>query len=445
MYNVKLAYFPIGRQTFDLEIAQQYFSESLKVLREFAKDVQAPKRMITSIEELTHYMDTLSKDVDLIVFQMLTFADASFITHILPKYPQRVLVWSVREPSTGGRLRLNSLTGGNSTCHTLQRHERAFDFLLGNPDEEEVVLSIGRICNALETKNKLQKLTVGVVGEHPDGFYFSGTDEAELFKTTGVRVEYLDLYKLFKQSLSAPEEQWRPMIDQALKSVRGLQADDESVVKFAKFSSQLKKYLDENGIRATAIRCWPDFFTEFGAAACSTLSHLTEDGIVSACESDIHGAVTMYIQQSLSGGTPPYLGDLVHIDEENNSVVFWHCGAGAYSLANPTVGAQAGVHPNRKIGFTLEFGLKPGRVTIARLGKSSTGYRLLIMKGEALDSPQKFSGTTVEVRLNGDVKQTVQSLMLEGFEPHYSIVYADIVEELKGLGRLLNIPTVIYE
>lgn len=445
MYDVKLAYFPIGRRTFDMETAQQYFTASRNVLQELTADLQAPDDILTSPQELIAYMDTLSTDVDVIVFQMLTFADAEFITHVLSRFPQRVLVWSVREPSVGGRLRLNSLTGGNSTCHALRSHEREFDFLLGNPDEEAVRARLGRVCNAFQTMKKLRQLTVGVVGEHPAGFYFSGADETELFKTTGVRVAHLDLYGLFKQSLEAPEEEWKPMIERAASKVRGLQADDESVIKFAKFSSQLKKYLEEGGIRATAIRCWPDFFTELGAAACSTLSQFTEDGIVSACESDIHGAITMFIQQSLSGGEPPYLGDLVHLDEDNNSIVFWHCGAGAYSLANPSTGAQAGVHPNRKLGFTLEFGLKPGNVTIARLGKSADGYRMLIMKGEALDSPQKFNGTTVEIRLNGKARDVVQALMLEGFEPHYSIVYADIAEELQELGRLLHIPTVIYE
>src|SRR5699024_1086277 len=100
----------------------------------------------------------------------------------------------------------------------------------------------------------------------------------------------------------------------------------------------------------------PEFFNQLGAAACSTLSQFTEDGIVSACESDIHGSVSMYILQELSEGQPPYLGDLVHVNHESNSAVFWHCGAGAYSLARPQEGARAGVHPNRKLGFTMEFG-----------------------------------------------------------------------------------------
>jgi L-fucose isomerase-like protein len=96
------------------------------------------------------------------------------------------------------------------------------------------------------------------------------------------------------------------------------------------------------------------------------------------------------------------------------------------------------------MGFALNFGLKPGAVTISRLSQSADGYRMLIMRGEALDAPQKFNGTSVTVRLNGPVRETVRSLMLGGFEPHYSVVYEDIVEELKELCRLLNIEAFVY-
>src|SRR5690606_41867410 len=83
-----------------------------------------------------------------------------------------------------------------------------------------------------------------------------------------------------------------------------------------------------------------------------------------------------------------------------------------------------------------------GQVTISRLSKSSDGYRMLIMRGEALDEPKKFNGTTVSVCLDGNAEEMVHTLMMEGFEPHYSIVYADIVDELKELCKLLKIDTV---
>ena len=442
---MNVAYFPIGRTTFEMETANQYFRESAELLKNAAKQVIVPDAILASVDELSAFIrDNQAFKPDLIVYQSITFADAEYIAKIMEQYDAPVLVWSVREPSVGGRLRLNSLTGGNSTCNTLRYFERDYDFMLGNAAEPQIGRKLRAKLAAFETAAKLRQLTVGVVGEHPAGFYFSGVDERLLMKTTGVRLQQLDLQRLFGEAMQVAEEDYAPMIEAAAAKVVGLNKGEDTTIKFAKFSAYLKKLFAERGIRAAAMRCWPDFFVELGAAPCSTLSQFIEDGLVSSCEADINGVVTMYIQQELSGGQPPYLGDLVHVDEEMNTVSFWHCGAGAYSLANPSTGAKAGVHPNRKMGFTLEFGLKPGQVTIARLSQTSQGYRMLIMRGEALDRPQQFNGTSGEVRLNGNAGEIVQALMLEGFEPHYSIVYADIVEELKELSKRLGIEAVIY-
>jgi L-fucose isomerase-like protein len=443
--GVKIAYLPIGRKTFDMAAAQEVVDQSVALLRELCPGSSAEQAVLTSVEEVQESIrERQPAKPDLVLFQLATFAGSEFVVEAMAHYDCPIVVWSVREPSIGGRLRLNSLTGGNSACNALRYYEREFDFLFGNPTEEDVQAILRRKLVASATKRKLAQLTVGIVGEHPDGFAFCGADELALHKKLGVRLHRLDLYDLFRKSQDAPPEQWQPMLEEAAAKVRGLNKGEETAIKFAKFSSTLRKVLDERNIQAASVRCWPDFFTELGAAACSTLSQFTEDGLVSACESDIHGAVSMYIQQELSGGQPPYLGDLVSLDESRNSVTFWHCGAGAYSLADPSTGAKAGVHPNRKMGFALEFELKPGHVTICRLGVTSSGYRMLIMKGEALGGTQKFSGTSGEVRLSVNAKEVVRSLMLDGFEPHYSLVYSDIVGELEELCRLLKIDMVKY-
>lgn len=445
MFAATIAYFPIGRKTFDMEAAERLFRDSGALLEGMAERVLRPDSVLTSVEELTAWMDGIrGAEPDLVVYQSLTFADAAFIAAIAERFPGEVLVWSVREPSIGGRLRLNSLTGGNSTCHALRMMGRKYDFILGNPDEPRVGRRLRVKLKAAETVRQLRRLTVGVVGDHPPGFYFSGADELELRSRFGIRLHRLDLHRLFRESRDVPEERYAPMIEAAAGKVAGLDKIAETTVRYAQFSALLKEHFERTGIQAAAIRCWPDFFTELGAAACSTLSLLIEDGIVSSCEADIPGAVTMYIQRELSGGLPPYLGDLVHVDEAENSVTFWHCGAGAWSLAHSATGAKAGVHPNRKLGFTLDFGLKPGPVTIARLGKTSAGFRMLIMKGEVLDRPQAFSGTSGDVRLSGNVSEVVQALMMDGFEPHYSLVYADIAEELEELCGQLGIEVVKY-
>ncbi|MFC4597564.1 sulfoquinovose isomerase [Cohnella hongkongensis] len=445
MFEVNLAYFPIGRTTFEMEVAERYFRESMELLGGLTPYLMAPDSILASVEEMSSFIQAHPGfKPDLIVYQSITFADAEYIVNLMEQYDVPILVWSVREPSVGGRLRLNSLTGGNSTCNALHYFERDYDFMLGNAAEPQIARKLRAKLAAFETAAKLRRLTVGVVGEHPAGFYFSGVDERLLAKTTGVKLQRLNLQQLFEEAINVPEEQYAPLIEAAAAKVVGLNRGEDPTIKFAQFAAYLRQLFDERGIKAAAMRCWPDFFVELGAAPCSTLSQFIEDGLVSACEADINGAVSMYIQQELSGGLPPYLGDLVHVDEEMNTVSFWHCGAGAYSLANPSTGAKAGVHPNRKMGFTLEFGLKAGQVTISRLSQTSKGYRMLIMRGEALDRPQQFAGTSGEIRLNGNANEMVCSLMADGFEPHYSIVHADIAEELKELCKRLGIEAVIY-
>ncbi|TXC82200.1 hypothetical protein FS935_21105 [Metabacillus litoralis] len=445
MLHTSVLYLPIGRKTFDLETAEQYRKDTQEMLEEMVEKVYSPDTIITSPEELEELLASF-KDIKFssIIYQSTTFADGEFPYAIIKKRKEPIIVWSVREPSVGGRLRLNSLTGGNATSNLLKVHQHPYSFVFGNPQEEDLENKMLVELKVNDIIGKLKELKVGVIGEHPPGFFFSQTDEEKLRLQVGTTLDKVDLLKAFDACKKLTENEYASALELAEKSVVGLNKDEESVIRFAQFYTYIETYIKEKDIRALAIRCWPDFFNELGAAACSTLSQFTEHGVVSACESDINGSLSMYVLQELSNGKAPYLGDLVHVNEENNSVVFWHCGAAAYSLARPQTGAQAGVHPNRKMGLTMEFGLKAGKVTMFRLSEDHEGYRLLVMKGEALDVEQPFSGTSVEVALPKDVTETLYSLMESGFEPHYALVYDDVAQELLQLGKRLGLRTEYY-
>ncbi|MFD1068075.1 L-fucose/L-arabinose isomerase family protein [Oceanobacillus locisalsi] len=469
--STKVVYIPIGRKTFDLKAGEEQREQSSKLLNTLADIVIEPEEIITDTGDMIEFLKKEDLgDVSYVVYQHATFADAAAVEELIQIVKAPIIVWSVREPSVGGRLRLNSLTGGNATSHHLKGAKHPYDFILGNAEEQQVKdrlmnylkgvreekeQHVKVINSPVEVSNKqksevekvvseLQNIKIGVFGDHPPGFFFSGTNEAKLGEQLGVSVKYFDLNEAFEKCVELPREKWIGAIERAEKQVIGLNRSDETVERFAQFTTYVKEQIDQEELTGTAVRCYPEFFNKLGAAACSTLSQFTEDGIVSACESDIHGAISMSILQQLSKGSAPYLGDMVHVNEESNSVVFWHCGAGAYSLANPKTGARPGVHPNRKLGFTMEFGLKPGRVTIFRVSYTPEGYRMLIMSGEALDTPQRFNGTSVEVKLETEVTDTLYDLMDEGFEPHYALVYADVADELIELGKQLGIETVVY-
>ena len=434
--------------------ATENFEKSCRLLDGLVENLQRPQDMLTSPEMLSDYLTTVDAP-DLIIYQCTTFIGGDFVTEITRRFTCPVVVWALREPSIdGGRLKLNSLTGAFSAANSLymQGIERdppplpdnrghAYRFIYGGADEPSVVLSFKQILNALETTRKLQDLVVGVVGTQPDGFGFGDMDEAMLAGKLGVKMVLVETENLMKEALEYAPEAFNDSLAELKERTKGWESlPAENIEKHARLRTAYKDFVDKNGIKALASRCWPDFFTGYGVPVCSVLSFLNDCGVATSCETDIGGAISMFIGSSLTGGAS-YFGDPVAIDENCDAIVFWHCGAGAPSLARGKDGVRVGVHPNRKIGPTMEFGLKGGVATVLRLGKSREGLRLMAMRGEALDEPQKFWGTSLTFKpTTGTPQEKVTALVTDGWEPHYVVVYGDIMEELRLMCGFLCIP-----
>jgi L-fucose isomerase-like protein len=89
-----------------------------------------------------------------------------------------------------------------------------------------------------------------------------------------------------------------------------------------------------------------------------------------------------------------------------------------------------------------EFALKPGRVTLARLSQSGNQQRLLIGGGEMLSRPPAFAGTSGVIRFDSPAADVFTTIMSEGLEHHYGLVYGDIRSELHGLAGELDVQVV---
>ena len=436
--RVALAAF--GRATFDLAAAGAVLARSRAALAGLPLDVVAVSSLLTDPGAVTGFVRGL--DADLLLCQFTTFVDGRFIVAAAEATAAPLLLWSLREPPRPGeRLALNSLTGANLAARTLQGGGRFFRFVLGDPEEAPALGRVAALARASAVRRLLAGFRVLVLGRAPDGFFFGDPNPAHC-RALGVEVDGLDLDAVFRRAGELPEEVWRPVADAVRARVTGLdRLPLDQVERFARAQAVVEREVAARGAAAVAVRCWPEFFTEFGAAACSMVSALTDRGVPASCEADILGSVSMAVLQALAGGAP-YLGDLASLDTGRNAAVFWHCGAGAFSLAAPRTGAVAGVHPNRGVGPTLEFALRPGRVTLARFGETPGGLRLLAGAGEALDAPQPFLGTAATVRLDGagSIEGRVRRLVEDGWEPHYALAYGDVGQELRDLAALLGIP-----
>ena len=131
----------------------------------------------------------------------------------------------------------------------------------------------------------------------------------------------------------------------------------------------------------------------------------------------------MWIGMFLSG-EPVFFGDPVSLDEKENTITFWHCGAAACSLARHDTGAVIGVHPNRKIGPAMNFGCEAfPEATIFRIGREADGsFRFFLAEGEVLDKPRQFIGTSIVVKTDTFSRDVVEQSVLDGFEPHFVVL-----------------------
>ena len=446
--DFQAAYIPVGVPTFHLESARAEFAKSAELLRSICPDTAVPDDLLLGTDQLSAFLDTI--DPDFIIFQNATFANAAYVSEVLHRFRDvPILLWTLREPVIdGGRLRLNSLTGAYSAANTIRQfRQEPFEYVYGSPSEEKVIRKIKAAFGAARLRLSLRSLKLAAVGHTPQGFGFGRAGDAELLRTFGVRLESIEARELIDLARSFSDEECSVFLEDAEGRTVGLECTPEkNRLDFARLYKAYFKYVKDNDIGALASRCWPDFFTSFGTPICAVLAILNDLGIASSCEADTFGALSMYMGQQLTG-SPAFFGDPVSLDEEENTITFWHCGTAACSLARPDTGALIGEHCNRHIGPTLEFGCKAApEVTIFRVGKAPDGnFRFFIASGEALDRDKQFLGTSLTVRTKASAEDIVHRTVKEGWEPHYAVIYGGCADSLEILAHMLNIEVLRCE
>ena len=439
-------YIPVGVPTFHLESAQAQFDASVALLKGIDERFTVPDKMLLNLDDLRAYLDTLCPD--LIVFQNLTFANAAYMSEVLRRFDCPLLLWTLREPVIdGGRLRLNSLTGAYSAANALRAFDdRSFEYLFGAPNEERSKETIEAVVKAAAVKKEMRSLKMSAVGHTPQGFGFGRALDSELMNAFGVELEAIEARELIDKAKTYTDGEVAAYLEKTEQMTCGLDKTPEhNRIDHARLLKAYSDYVREHQIGALASRCWPDFFTAFGTPVCTVLSMLNDEGVAAACEADIYGALSMWIGMQLSG-EPVFFGDPVSLDEEENTVTFWHCGAAACSLARHDTGAVVGVHPNRKIGPAMDFGCEAfPEATVFRIGREPDGsFRFFLAEGEALDKPKQFIGTSIVVKTDSNSREVVEQSVLDGFEPHFVVIKGRHARTLETLAQMFGFEVYKY-
>lgn len=449
---MKTGVLAFARPTFDVPFAQEKADAAWARLQQTFPDLSGGPELLFDADAAK---DAFAKvqDADALIILQVTFSDASMVLELARAWNKPLGIWAFGEPRTGGRLRLNSFCGLNLASHALHRASLPHAALVaeadGVSDDALKALTSGTCLPVVDgpvlpapaaSAPSLLNVSVGQFGAPPDGFETCRVDHDELTDRFGAKVERAPVQTIFEAAKLVDAGRVETLHAETSAQLAGIgDMEAEPLDKALRSFAALRDATDEKGYDALAVRCWPETFTEYGCAVCGAMARMGEEGVPAGCESDVPGTLTSLLMQKIADDRA-LLVDIVDFDA--GSAVVWHCGLAPLSFADSESTPEATIHSNRKKPLLQQFPLKPGQVTLARIGQFADGWRLILGVAEMVRAPLAFSGTAGTLHFSEDAAVVRDRMLAIGLEHHVSVAYGDIRPQLLAFAQAHDLPVV---
>ncbi|MCI6886165.1 MAG: fucose isomerase [Lachnospiraceae bacterium] len=393
-----------------------------------------------ALEEIVEEFKQASVDVIVMVYGAFTGDDAaSYLTEML-NVP--IILWAPYEVpfEKNTRLYANALCAMTMNAAALRRLGAAYHTVYGSKEDERAASKVKALVMAYHTVKAMRHTNLGLLGYRPTAFYNCAFDEGLIRRTFGIKIEETDLKVVFDRMAEIPEDICREDMKKMKDTYNMDTLPEGHLENHSRLYLALKEVMKTQNYDFATIKCWPEM-GNLHTTPCAVLGRLADDQVNIGCEGDVDAEMAQIAEHYLTG-LPTFITDMINIDEEKNVMTFWHCGNAAPSLANPKYELLMRNHPLAGQGTAFWGALKPGQVTIARFCNMDGAYKLFLMRGEAIDMDRYTRGIMANVKVQRPVREVIEQIMEEGIPHHYSLVWADVADELKEICSLLQIPVI---
>jgi L-fucose isomerase-like protein len=232
--------------------------------------------------------------------------------------------------------RRDAFCGKISVCNNLRQYGYAFsltDLHTVDPKSESFKQDLLRFTGVCRVVRGLRSARLGAVGARPNAFNTVRYSE-KLLQESGITVLTADLSEILGDASKFQDSDAlvKKQLDQIINYLPSNGVPSESIMRMAKFSAALTRWMTELDIQATALQCWNSIQKNYGINVCTLMSMMSNDLMPSACEVDITGVASMYALQ-LANGTPSALVDWNNnYGDDPDKCVLFHCGNWAKSF-----------------------------------------------------------------------------------------------------------------
>ena len=341
------------------------------------------------------------------------------------------------------RGRRDSFCGKLSVCNNLYQYGIDFTDTTTHTSDiasDEFAADLDRFARVCRTVKGLKNARIGSIGARTGAFQTVRFSE-KILQASGVTVVTVDLSEILgaAQAINSDAPEVKAQLERIASYGRiPAHIKQENIVKQAKLSLAVNRWIEENECDASAIQCWTSVQDNYGCATCLSMSMLSERLMPSACEVDVAGAISMYALALASGAPPALLDWNNNYGREPNKCVGTHCG----NFPKSFLGVEPEISNLDVLGTTIGpekcFGAVKGKVapgpmtyfrisTDDRLGKVK-GY---VGQGTFTADPFAMDGGIAVIDLPR-MRDLFTHLCRQGFEHHVAMVrgsHADVVDE----------------
>jgi L-fucose isomerase-like protein len=320
-------------------------------------------------------------------------------------------------------------------------------------DGEEFAADLDRFVRVCRVVRGLRNARVGSIGARTGAFQTMRFSE-KLLQASGLTVVTVDLSEIIQsaQGLAgdAPEVKAKLAEIGAYGKIPA-HIKPENILKQAKWTIAVDRWIEENDCDASAIQCWRSLQDNFGCATCLTMSMMGEKLIPSACEVDVMGAVSMYALALAANAPSAILDWNNNYGREPDKCVCTHCG----NYPKSFLGAAPEISELDVLGSVLGkekcFGAVKGKVKAGSMTyfRASTDDRLGVVKtyvgeGAFTDDPFAMDGG-IAVTEVARLRRLLGFVARNGFEHHVAMVRGHCAEAVaEATGRYLGWPTYFH-
>lgn len=409
--------------------AENLLNQTVKTLVDMGVDCSNAGVVMHDLATVEKAADVLKKmDADVLLICIATWSEDHHLLDLLSYIDKPVILRAFPAFDTG------SLCCAHQIGAVFTDIGKSYEFVYGNADDVKCAQKTKQIATAYSLANCMGKVRIGAIGGRVKGMTEIAYDEFSIKQKLGARVVNLDEKEMTEKVAAMTDAEAEALLEAKQDMLRPCKvlSKKEDMLESMKYYGAMRALADEYALEALSVKC----YTTYMGKVCLGYSILAEEGVVASCEGDVTNALTMKLLYELSE-KPVNNTDLLYLDEEANTILFAHCGSSGFSIAEGDIELA----PVRlaETGVCSRFLMKSGTVTAVNICGHGDGFRMAIMKGEAIPCGMEFPGNPVKIKFDKSVEDINEEIMANGIGHHWMVGYGDYVEELKNFCRIKGI------